>query len=183
MLDEGAEAIVDAAMTTVHDAALALGARILDDDLVEKWMHHRNDTSGLQALTRKGYVVDTMEVAANWAGLDAVVEQVESAMLSVPHARTATCHLSHSYIEGACVYFTFAANPPAEEFEATYLAMWERGQNAAIAAGASLSHHHGVGLSRAGFMRAALGNGLDVLRAVKSALDPKGILNPGKLGL
>ena len=183
VLDEGAEAIVDAAMTTVRDAALALGARILDDELVEKWMHHRNDTSGLQALTRKGYVVDTMEVAANWAGLDAVVEQVESAMLSVPHARTTTCHLSHSYIEGACVYFTFAANPPAEEFEATYLAMWERGQNAAIAAGASLSHHHGVGLSRAGFVRAALGNGLDVLRAVKNALDPKGILNPGKLGL
>ncbi|MGA1362068.1 MAG: FAD-binding oxidoreductase [Ilumatobacteraceae bacterium] len=183
VLDEGSEAVVDSAMTTVHDAALALGARVLDDGLVEKWMHHRNDTSGLQALTRKGYVVDTMEVAANWAALDAVVEQVESAMLSVPHARTATCHLSHSYIEGACVYFTFAANPPAEEFEATYLAMWERGQNAAIAAGASLSHHHGVGLSRAGFVRAALGNGLDVLRAVKHALDPAAILNPGKLGL
>ncbi|MFM9082951.1 MAG: FAD-linked oxidase C-terminal domain-containing protein, partial [Actinomycetota bacterium] len=183
VLDEGTEAVVDAAMSVTHDACMSMGARVLGTDLVEKWVHHRNDTSALQALTRKGYVVDTMEVAANWATLDAVVEQVESAMLSVPHARAATCHLSHSYIEGACVYFTFAANPPAEEFEATYLAMWERGQNAAIAAGASLSHHHGVGLSRAGFVRAALGNGLDVLRAVKKALDPQGILNPGKLGL
>jgi alkyldihydroxyacetonephosphate synthase len=124
-----------------------------------------------------------MEVAANWALLDTVVERVEAAMLSVPHARAATCHLSHSYIEGACVYFTFAANPPAEEFEDTYLAMWERGQTAAIEAGSSLSHHHGVGHSRAQFVRAALGNGLDVLRSVKSALDPAGILNPGKLGL
>ena len=183
VLDEGTEAVVDAAMSVTHDACMSMGARVLDTDLVEKWMHHRNDTSGLQALTRKGYVVDTMEVAANWALLDDVVEQVESAMLAVPHARAATCHLSHSYIEGACVYFTFAANPPAEEFEATYRALWAAGQSAALAAGANLSHHHGVGYSRAPFMRQAIGNGLDVLASVKRALDPKGILNPGKLGL
>ena len=170
-------------MSVTHDACMSMGARVLDTDLVEKWVHHRNDTSALQALTRKGYVVDTMEVAANWALLDDVVEQVETAMLAVPHARAATCHLSHSYIEGACVYFTFAANPPEDEFEQTYRALWSAGQTAAIAAGANLSHHHGVGHSRAPFMRQALGNGLDVLAAVKRALDPNGILNPGKLGL
>jgi alkyldihydroxyacetonephosphate synthase len=154
-----------------------------DVELVEKWTHHRNDTSGLQALTRKGYVVDTMEVAANWALLDTVVENVESAMLAVPHARSATCHLSHSYIEGACVYFTFAATPPPEEFEATYLAMWDAGQRAAIGAGANLSHHHGIGYSRGQYMEEALGTSMNVLRAVKKALDPNNILNPGKLGL
>ena len=183
VLDEGNETIVDAAMSVTHDACMSMGARTLDTELVEKWMHHRNDTSALQALTRKGYVVDTMEVAANWALLDDVVESVETAMLAVPHARTATCHLSHSYLEGACVYFTFAANPPEEEFETTYNALWAAGQTAAIASGASLSHHHGVGWSRAAFVRQALGNGLDMLAAVKRALDPNNILNPGKLGL
>ena len=183
VLDEGNETIVDASMSVTHDACTSMGARVLDTDLVEKWMHHRNDTSALQALTRKGYVVDTMEVAANWALLDDVVEAVERAMLAVPHARTATCHLSHSYIEGACVYFTFAANPTVEDFETTYNALWSAGQTAAISAGASLSHHHGVGWSRAPFMRQALGHGLDVLSAVKKALDPNGVLNPGKLGL
>ena len=104
-------------------------------------------------------------------------------MLAVPYARTATCHLSHSYIEGACIYFTFAANPPADEFEKTYLALWEAGQKSALKAGANLSHHHGIGYSRSQFMSEALGAGLDVLRAVKKALDPHNILNPGKLGL
>jgi alkyldihydroxyacetonephosphate synthase len=183
VLDEGSEAIVDATMSIVHDTCLEMGATVGDVQLVEAWTHHRNDTSGLQALTRKGYVVDTMEVAANWGHLDAVVEAVESAMLAVPHARAATCHLSHSYIEGACVYFTFAATPPEEEFEQTYLALWNAGQTAALRSGANLSHHHGVGYSRSQFMSEALGAGLDVLRSVKTSLDPQGILNPGKLGL
>ena len=183
VLDEGNESLVDATMAIVHDTCMSTGAQVSDTGLVEKWTHHRNDTSGLQALTRKGYVVDTMEVAANWALLDTVVENVESAMLAVPHARAATCHLSHSYVEGACVYFTFAATPPPEEFESTYLAMWDAGQRAALAAGANLSHHHGVGYSRSQYMDEALGTSMSVLRAVKSALDPKGILNPGKLGL
>ena len=45
------------------------------------------------------------------------------------------------------------------------------------------SHHHGVGLNRARFLPDALGAGFDVLVALKDALDPHGILNPGKLGL
>ena len=52
-----------------------------------------------------------------------------------------------------------------------------------LAAGGSLSHHHGVGLNRSRFVSEALGAGFGVLRAVKAALDPTGILNPGKLGL
>lgn len=183
VLDEGAEEIVDAAMAVVHDVCGRMGARVADAELVERWTHHRNDTSGLQALTRKGYVVDTMEVAVNWAQCSSVVEQVETAMMAVPHARAATCHLSHSYIEGACLYFTFAAVPPAEEFERTYLALWDAGQRAALAAGANLSHHHGIGHSRARYMDQALGESMTMLRAIKAALDPNGILNPGKLGL
>lgn len=183
VLDEGSEAIVDATMSIVHDVCTAMGTLVGDSELVDAWTHHRNDTSGLQALTRKGYVVDTMEVAANWGHLEAVVDTVESALLAVPHARAATCHLSHSYIEGACVYFTFAATPPPEEFEQTYLAMWNAGQTAALRSGANLSHHHGVGYSRSQFMPDALGSGLTVLRAVKASLDPNGILNPGKLGV
>jgi alkyldihydroxyacetonephosphate synthase len=103
--------------------------------------------------------------------------------MGVPSARAATCHLSHSYLDGACLYFTFAATPDADEVETTYRALWDAGQRTVLAAGGNLSHHHGIGLNRHRFMREALGAGLDVLGAVKEALDPNGILNPGKLGL
>ena len=55
--------------------------------------------------------------------------------------------------------------------------------DATLACGAAISHHHGIGLQRARFMASALGSGLDVLRDLKAALDPRGILNPGKLDL
>jgi alkyldihydroxyacetonephosphate synthase len=82
------------------------------------------------------------------------------------------------------VYFTFAATPEAAEREATYVSLWDAGVRAALAAGANLSHHHGIGLNRARYMSDALGEfGLAVLASLKQALDPHGILNPGKLGL
>jgi alkyldihydroxyacetonephosphate synthase len=182
VLDEGDEAIVAAAMDVVHDVCHSLGDEA-PVQLVDEWVAHRNDTSALQALTHQGYVVDTMEIAAPWSRLDEVYAATTAALLLVPHARVASCHLSHSYLDGACLYFTFAATPPADEVEATYVACWDAGQRAVLASGGNLSHHHGIGLNRARFVPEALGGAFDVLVAIKRALDPNGILNPGKLGI
>jgi alkyldihydroxyacetonephosphate synthase len=181
VLDEGDPTIVDATMTVV-DGACGDGRRV-GDELVAHWLDHRNDTSALQGLTRKGFVVDTMEIAAPWSALERLSDEVGAALLAVPHARAATCHLSHSYPDGACLYFTFAATPPADEVDATYVALWDAGQRAVLAAGGNLSHHHGVGINRGRFVAEALGTGFGVLRTIKAALDPNGIMNPGKLGL
>ncbi|CAN5589925.1 FAD-binding oxidoreductase [soil metagenome] len=181
VLDQGDPAIVNATMAVVADSCAA-GAPA-DEALVGAWLEHRNDTSALQALTAKGFVGDTMEIAAPWALLGGIFDIARAALMAVPHARAATCHLSHSYLDGACLYFTFAATPPADEIDSTYTAMWDAGQRAVLAAGGNLSHHHGVGLNRARFVVEALGTGHRVLAAVKVALDPHGILNPGKLAL
>jgi alkyldihydroxyacetonephosphate synthase len=182
VLDEGHVELVDATMSIVEHCCTSVGATGQDPALVDAWMSHRNDTSALQGLTRKGFVVDTMEVATPWSRVGALFDEVRAAMMAVPYARAATCHLSHSYPDGACLYFTFAATPPAEQIESTYVAMWDAGQRAALEAGGNLSHHHGIGLNRSRFMADALGAAHDTLIAIKSALDPNGILNPGKLG-
>ena len=183
VLDEGHVDLVDATMAVVDHCCVACGAETASEALVEAWMGHRNDTSALQGLTRKGFVVDTMEIAAPWSRLDVLFDEVRAAMMAVPHARAATCHLSHSYADGACLYFTFAATPPPDEVESTYVALWDAGQRAVLGAGGNLSHHHGIGLNRGRFMAEALGPAHQVLMAIKSALDPNGIMNPGKLGL
>lgn len=185
VLDEGDVAAVDASMSIVDEEVLASDrAHPLDPELVAAWLEHRNDTSGLQALTRKNYVVDTMEIAGPWIRLSHLFHETRRALIDAG-ARTATCHLSHSYTDGACLYFTFAARPDdsLEAFESLYRALWDAGSRAVLAAGGNLSHHHGLGMNRAPYVREGLGNSLDVLNAIKSALDPHGILNPGKMGL
>ena len=124
-----------------------------------------------------------MEIAGSWRALSEIYARTVDAIRSVEHTIAASAHQSHSYLDGGCLYFTFAGRPPADERETYYRAVWDAGQRAVLAAGGALSHHHGVGLNRARFVREALRDGFGVLQSVKDALDPNGILNPGKLGL
>jgi alkyldihydroxyacetonephosphate synthase len=182
VLDEGDERLVKATLDIVRECSIGNRGRVGDVELVEKWLHHRNDTSGLQALTRKGYIVDTMEVSAPWSKLEYIFNDVRTAFMSAVGARSASCHLSHSYLDGACLYFTFAGDK-TDAVEDNYIAMWNAGQRAAIACGASVSHHHGIGINRARFMQESLGNAMQLLQGLKNTLDPKDLLNPGKIGL
>ena len=181
--DEGDPAIIDTVMRVVAEECDSVGGERADVGLVDRWFHHRNEVGALEALTRRGYVVDTMEIAARWRDLPKIYDATCAAISAVPHAVNATAHQSHAYSDGACLYFTFAGRPPTEEREAFYVAAWDAGTRAVLANGGSLSHHHGVGLNRSRFVEDALGTSFDVLRMAKTALDPHGILNPGKLGL
>ena len=116
-------------------------------------------------------------------GAARVYDGVLAALRAVDGMVLASAHLSHAYLDGACLYFTFGGHPPKEQREAFYRAAWDAGMEATLAGGAALSHHHGIGLNRGRYARAALGDAFDVLAATKAALDPHGILNPGKLGL
>jgi alkyldihydroxyacetonephosphate synthase len=65
---------------------------------------------------------------------------------------------------------------------ATYLDAWSRVMKATLAGGGGIAHHHGIGRVRREFLGEELGSGgLAALRAVKSALDPTGFMNPGVL--
>ncbi|HEY3314119.1 MAG TPA: FAD-linked oxidase C-terminal domain-containing protein [Bacillota bacterium] len=53
---------------------------------------------------------------------------------------------------------------------------------AALGLGGTLTGEHGIGLAKRPFMMAQFGPvGIDLLRRVKTALDPRGVLNPGKV--
>ncbi|MCB1256926.1 MAG: FAD-binding oxidoreductase [Microthrixaceae bacterium] len=183
VLDEGEPAIVDAYMSVVDSAARDSSANIEDSSVVDTWLGERNEVSALEALISRGFIVDTMEVSGRWSDLPAIADATLEALRTAPGSLAAGVHCSHSYEAGACLYFTFAAESPPEDRESRHQALWTAATGAALGAGASLSHHHGVGLNRGRFVRDALGSGLDVLDSIKSALDPNGILNPGKLGL
>jgi alkyldihydroxyacetonephosphate synthase len=184
-LDEGDAGLVDATLGVVAQECERGGVdgERSDDAHVGHWLERRNDVAALEALIGRGYTVDTMEVTGSWAALPGIYEAALAALLGVKGTIAASAHQSHSYASGGCLYFTFAGQVDAEGRDAYYRELWDAGQGAVLAQGGALSHHHGVGLNRARFMRSALGGGFDVLVAAKQALDPRGILNPGKLGL
>jgi alkyldihydroxyacetonephosphate synthase len=185
VLDEGDEDLIFAVMQVVEAECVAAGAEPLDVGIVEQWMGHRNDVSALESLVANGFVVDTIEVAARWRDLPALYRDVLAALGAVDGVLAASVHQSHSYPDGACLYFTFAGRPEPDPAlkDAFYVACWDAATRAVLARGGALSHHHGVGLNRSRFVADALGPAFGVLVALKQALDPNGVLNPGKLGL
>jgi alkyldihydroxyacetonephosphate synthase len=96
-------------------------------------------------------------------------------------------HFSHAYLEGCSIYFTFlglaggGGQGNLSLAESRYDACWQSALSAACDAGATLSHHHGIGLHKQSFLPREHGEGMRQLRALKRAFDPHGILNPGKL--
>ncbi|MGH9063331.1 MAG: FAD-binding oxidoreductase, partial [Acidimicrobiales bacterium] len=187
-LDEGDRALVGPAMGVLAEECRAEGGRPLDDELVGRWLATRNDVADLGALAAKGIVVDTVEVAARWSALLDLYRAGVDGLAAVEGTLGASAHQSHAYPGGACLYFTFAGRPadgtgdPAWA-EAYYRRAWGAVMAATLAAGGAISHHHGIGLNRGPWLPEGLGAGFGVLQSLKAALDPAGILNPGKLGL
>lgn len=185
VLDEAEPRLADAVLHLVGEECAA--AERLDDALVERWIDHRDDVSALGRLLAAGLVVDTCEVAGPWSALPGVHREALDALRAVPGTLAASAHLSHAYRDGACLYFTFAGRREGGDGDgpgdAYYREAWDAVTGAVLDAGGSLSHHHGVGLNRGRFLAAARGGGFATLVALKAALDPAGVLNPGKLGL
>ena len=165
-------------------AALASGFE-RRDGYGEHWWHHRNDSvrlyrsiMGPERSFGHGVIVDTLETAGLWRDLPELHEAIGNALGE--YAEAVACHLSHTYRSGASLYFTFLLRAIDDvEVEVAYLAAWEAAAQACLAAGGTIAHHHGVGRLKAPFLEAELGpGGIDLLRRLRRAFDPDGVLSP-----
>lgn len=185
--DAGAPA-VDALRFDLKEIARRMGARALGGDLAEHWWAHRHDpvtwyeeVMGPDRALGPGVLADAMDVACLWRRLPHLYADVRGALME--YAETVTCRLAHPHRTGASLHFTFVVRGPDDQHvEPIYRAAWRDAISACLAAGGTISHHQGIGLLKAPFMTEELGqSGADALRRIKGALDPQGLLNPGKL--
>ena len=139
---------------------------------------------GFEVFLKQGMVVDTIEVAATWDRIDALYAGVLASMRAVPGLVVASGHSSHSYPIGTNIYFTFAARPErTDELEALYFRVWDAAMEATLAAGGTISHHHGIGRVRREWLRRELGSAYPLIPALKHALDPLNVIAPGRYGV
>jgi alkyldihydroxyacetonephosphate synthase len=159
------------------------GGEPADSGAVDHWFEHRNTVPTWTELFEQGLVADTIEVATGWRDLARLYTAVVEAIRAVPTVISATAHTSHAYQSGANLYFTFVAQPSdPDQYQSIYDACWTAAMEAVVDCGAGISHHHGIGRVRRPWMADELGEaGVEVLRAVKQALDPQKLMNPGVL--
>jgi len=153
-----------------------------------QWYRSRHETAYFrEQLINWGVMVDTLETAATWDNLLHLYGEVRSALRAALEEgggkSMVACHVSHAYPEGASLYYTFFAPMAAEGGEEE---QWDRVKRAASQAimehGGTITHHHGIGYEHAPWMGDEVGGlSLEAIKAVKEAMDPAQVMNPGKL--
>jgi alkyldihydroxyacetonephosphate synthase len=180
---DGHPQVVDAEQA----AALELTARVEGEDLGatpgETWERTRFDAGWLDRGNAGQHTyADAIEVSASWPQLEALHTRVLDQL--APHVDTAYAHYSHFYPNGGAIYFIFfTSGPDADAARGRYRAAWDATLRTVVEHGGSISHHHGVGEARKDWMAMEHSDSLRVLAALKQALDPQGLLAPGKLGV
>ncbi|MFD6325769.1 FAD-binding oxidoreductase [Streptomyces sp. NPDC058442] len=165
----------------------ACGGTPLGEEPGRRWAHGRYSAPYLRdSLLDAGALAETLETATFWSRIPGLYTAVRGALTTtLTEAGTpplVMCHISHVYENGASLYFTVVS----AQGDGDPVAHWTRAKHAAneaiLAAGGTISHHHGVGTDhRDWYVREAGPLGADALRAVKRRLDPAGVLNPGVL--
>jgi alkyldihydroxyacetonephosphate synthase len=147
------------------------------------WLKTRFNLPYLRAhLLDRGIGVDTLETSITYDRILKLHDAVNVAIRKVQPVSNTLCHISHSYPEGASLYFTIIfpidlKNP---------LEQWKKLKKAAsdtiFEVGGSISHHHGIGLDHKEWYLKIIGEEAQKgLMQLKKSWDPKGIFNPGKL--
>ncbi len=164
----------------------ACGGTFAGEEPGEKWAHGRYAAPYLRdSLLDAGAFAETLETATYWSRVPALYTVVRDALTAtLTEAGTpplVMCHISHVYENGASLYFTVVSAQGDDP-----VAHWTRAKHAAneaiLAAGGTISHHHGVGTDhRDWYVREAGDLGIAALCAVKRRLDPDGLLSPGVL--
>ncbi len=162
------------------------GGTPLGEEPGRRWAHGRYAAPYLRdALLDAGAFAETLETATFWSRLPGCTPP--SATRSPPPSprlkHPAAGHVPHlPRLRERSLPVLHGGVRAGED----PVAHWTRAKHAAneaiLAAGGTISHHHGVGTDhRDWYLREACPLGTEALRAVKHRLDPRGVLNPGVL--
>lgn len=180
---EGREDLVELETKIVHEACKALGG-VERPGMGERWWRKRMDTAYL----KKAYMLpngigDAIECASTYKNLTAMHDAMIAAIRE-QGAHEVFGHGSHFYPTGGNLYIIWSAFAESETaIESTYWRIMDAAMKAVISVGGTIGHHHGIGVNKGPWIHMDQPTMWPVVQKIKDALDPYGIMNPGKLGL
>jgi len=177
---EGEPEIVEMEHKQAKEICLQAGGIDTGEWPAKNWWKHRYKVSyTMSKVFDLGFFVDTIEVATLWDNLENLYYTMQKA---ITKNALVMAHFSHAYPQGCSIYFSIAATGRTlEDRLKRYDEIWADALNACMQAGGTLSHHHGIGILKAKWMEVEAGGANPLLFALKRTIDPKGIMNPGKL--
>jgi alkyldihydroxyacetonephosphate synthase len=188
---EGDEKTVDWARSRSEAISKGLGAMKLGKGPGRRWYHGRfGSPYSRDPMLDHGLGVDTLETSTRWSNITAlhaaVVGAIEGAIganLPEPQARgIVMAHVSHSYPDGASLYFTFVFPRQLHREVEQWQAIKRAASDAILQHRGTITHHHGIGMDHVPWLAEEKGAiGFELLQGVKREMDPRGVMNPGKL--
>lgn len=184
---DGSSAIAAPTMARVREICAGVGGEERAAAEGQHWWEHRYDF--YRPPLQPGYprMYGTVETITTFDKLPALYQAKRDHVLSTYAEWDVkyTAHFSHWYPWGGMIYDRFYIdNPPADPAEALRLhnEIWDSCSRINLEHTGMLNEHHGIGFKLGRLMREQQGATFEVLLGIKRQLDPKGILNPGKLG-
>ena len=177
---EGFKAIADAELKVCQQLGAKVQAERCGGGAVEAWMERRFDFSAVEEiLNTPGGFAETIEIASGWDRIHLVYRDMKQALS--PLADEVFGHFSHAYTHGTSLYLILLGSCADDDAaEKRLLKIWDIAMRRCLACGAAISHHHGVGYARRKFIQPYWGQAFEILKEIKRAVDPNGIMNPGK---
>ncbi len=179
--------IIEEYIEEIHDVMVDAASKILStqggseagETYVRKWLDNRFDIISeiTKFLLPMNLWFDTIETITTWSKLDRLYRTFKSEVSSVEGTLPVLAHSSHFYLNGACIYFTMIF----ERKEDVYWRLWNKAMKVLLENGGSISHHHGIGRLRSKWIEEELLGGYDIIKRIKSVMDPNNIMGSGWL--
>jgi alkyldihydroxyacetonephosphate synthase len=165
----------------------SLGAKDLGREPGESWWQHRYDFYYPPKGLHFPWMYGTTETVATFSDIEKIYYAQKEAVETTYKDWDVDYigHFSHWFHWGTMIYSRFIIKePPQDATEALQLhnRVWNTAMTAVLENGGMVNEHHGVGLKLSRFMRRQYGEAWGMLENIKDALDPNGIMNPGKVG-
>jgi len=189
---EGAKPLADATAGAIQEIVAEYNeCQPVEGKLIERWFANLNwDPANLAEekteIIETKNICNTTEISGNWSIINGIYETcMQRVRNEIPDLTLLGGHSSHSYLNGTNLYFVYFYNvvdcKPEEELTKYHHPIKKIIVEETIKAGGSMCHHHGVGKHRTHWIKDEYGSSYYILKTLKEAFDPNGIMNPGTI--